>query len=739
MVSRFVLSISTLILLAAAGGAGADTFRQIVADDGHVCNDTQYGPTQAYNTTALHVRSIASRRRVGYMKFDISALKTPGKMLSNVRLDLCSDGSGRVAIYGVIEAQEKITIPFTQLTWSMAPGVPNSPPPAVDSPVTLDMADLVGPLAIVQIPAVNARVTTDPNKAMDAFFNSDTNGSVLLLLAPAAEGQNALIWSVRRNTTDCAYLLGETVAGVSGGASNPSPADKATDVYVGAALSWTPGTYAAQRNVYFGTSLADVNTASADQHANVAVGLAQDANTYDPAGNLQYGQTYYWRVDEVNEVDGKIYRGNVWSFTAEPALYPVKGIVATASSSEAIAKPAQTVDGSGLTGDLHSTTDTTMWVSSKTGSQPTWIQYEFDKLYKLREMWVWNYNNVFESVLGFGFKDVTVEYSTNGTDWTLLKDVQFAQGTAQDGYAHNTTVDFGGIAAKSVRLTAKSSWAGVGRQAGLSEVRFLYVPTYASNPLPAAAQTGVSPDVELQWRSGREAASHQVNFGADKQAVTDGKALAGTTAQTSFSPGSLDLAKTYYWKVNEVNQATTPSTWPGEVWSFTTIGYLVVDDFESYTDAEGSRIYETWIDGYGTKTNGSQVGYSQGPFAERTTVHGGRQSMPLSYDNSTAAYSEGECTFKPAQDWTVHGVKTLSLWFYGPAANKGGQLYLKVNGTKVAYAGAAADLTKAQWVQWTVNLASLGVNQAKVTSLIIGVEGAGTSGVLFLDDLQLRP
>ena len=251
---------------------------------------------------------------------------------------------------------------------------------------------------------------------------------------------------------------------------------------------------------------------------------------------LEYGKTYFWRVDEVNGADGTIYRGNVWSFTTEPALYPVKGIVATASSSETIAKPAQTVDGSGLTGDLHSTTDVTMWVSSKTGPQPTWIQYEFDKLYKLREMWVWNYNNVFESVLGFGFKDVTVEYSTNGTDWTVLKDVQFAQGSAQDGYAHNTTVDFGGVAAQYVRLTAKTNWGGIARQSGLSEVRFLYVPTYASNPTPTAAQTGVSPEVELQWRPGREAASHQVYFGADKQAVTDGTVAAGTTSQASLRP-----------------------------------------------------------------------------------------------------------------------------------------------------------------------------------------------------------
>jgi hypothetical protein len=674
------------------------------------------------------------------MRFDISALRTPGKNLSNVRLELGSDGSGRVAIYGVIEAQEKITIPFTQLTWSMAPGVPNNPLPALDSPVTLDMADLVGPLATVQIPAVGSRVTTDPNKALDAFFNSDTNGSVLLLLAPAAEGQSALIWSIRRNTTDCAYLLGETVAAVTGGASNPAPADKATDVSAGAALRWTPGTYAATHNVYLGTSLADVNTAGVDQHANVSVSLAQDANTYQPVGGLQYGQTYYWRVDEVNRgPDFTVYRGNVWSFTTEPLVYPVPGVVATASSSEAIAGPDKTIDGSGLTGDLHGTGDTTMWISGKTGSLPVWIRYQFDKVYELRQMWIWNYNNIFESILGFGFKDVTVEYSTNGTDWTLLKNVPFAPAPAQDGYAHNTTVDFGGVAARYVRLTAQTNWGGTTHQAGLSEVRFLYTPTYAGHPTPSSAQTGVSPEVALQWRPGREAVTHQVYFSKDQQAVTDSKALAGTTATASFHPGALDLAATYYWKVNEVNQVTAPTGWPGDVWSFTTIGYLAVDDFESYTDADGSRIYQTWTDGYGTKTNGCQVGYDQSPFAERTTVHGGQQAMPLRYSNATAAYSEAQRTFDPAPDWTAHAVKKLALYFYGPTTSKGGSLYLKINGKKVAYAGAAADLTKAQWVLWTVDLASLGVDVQKVTSLVIGIDGAGVSGILYIDDIQLQP
>jgi hypothetical protein len=58
------------------------------------------------------------------------------------------------------------------------------------------------------------------------------------------------------------------------------------------------------------------------------------------------------------------------------------------------------------------------------------------------------------------------------------------------------------------------------------------------------------------------------------------------------------------------------TTWQGDVWSLSTQEYLVVDDFESYNDietgAEGSKlVYETWIDAFGTTTNGSTIGYTE--------------------------------------------------------------------------------------------------------------------------------
>ena len=188
--------------------------------------------------------------------------------------------------------------------------------------------------------------------------------------------------------------------------------------------------------------------------------------------------------------------------------------------------------------------------------------------------------------------------------------------------------------------------------------------------MPAAGQTGVAVDTVLSWRPGREAASHQVYFGTDQQAVANGTAPVKTVSNDSFNPGPLSLGTTYYWKVAEVNNAKTPSTWTGDVWSFTTKEYVVVDDFESYNDKDNC-IFDTWIDGYTDKKSGSTVGYLQAPFAETTIVHGGKQSMPLAYNNGKSPYySEATRDLGTAQDWTGNGATHLDLWFRGnPALN----------------------------------------------------------------------
>ena len=65
--------------------------------------------------------------------------------------------------------------------------------------------------------------------------------------------------------------------------------------------------------MYLGTSFADVNTAT------IPVSSGQTGTSYQPATPLEYGKTYYWRVDEVNAAPSTaVFKGDVWSFTVEP-------------------------------------------------------------------------------------------------------------------------------------------------------------------------------------------------------------------------------------------------------------------------------------------------------------------------------------------------------------------------------------------------------------------------------------
>jgi len=537
-------------------------------------------------------------------------------------------------------------------------------------------------------------------------------------------------------------------------AATPSPQNEATDVPRETILSWEPGESAAAHDVYLGTSFADVNSADRTNPLGVLVSQGQDTNSYDPPTRLELGKTYYWRIDEVNAApDSTIFKGEIWSFTVEPYSYAITGIKATASSiHNATTGPEKTIDGSGLdpNTDQHSTTTADMWLSNRKGAQPTWIQYEFPGARKLDKMLIWNSNQTTESTVGFGAKEVTVEYSLDGAAWTALGDFEFAQAPGEDTYAANTTVDFAGVAARFVKLTTNSNWGEILPQYGLSEVRFLYVPVAAREPSPAAGATSVHPQVPLSWRAGREAASHEVYLGTDPNAL----ALTATVAAPGYDVAT-DLLKSYYWKVVEVNNAEANARWESDLWNFTTAEFIAVDDFESYTNDSPKRVFQTWIDGAGFSEDesfptgnpgngsGALVGYdpAAGDVMEKALIHGGGQSMPLYYDNSTGTRtSEAERTFADPQDWTQHTISTLVIWFRGDANNVAAPLYAKINGTKVVYNNGAAGTAFGVWKQWNIPLSSVsGVNLKSVKTLAIGVGdgSAGGAGTIFIDDIRL--
>jgi hypothetical protein len=538
---------------------------------------------------------------------------------------------------------------------------------------------------------------------------------------------------------------------VKGKAQNPSPSgeDVPRD---GVILSWTPSELAVKHNVYFGTVFDDVN--NADNSSPLLVSPGQILNTYDPPDRLEFGKTYYWRIDEI-AADGMIHKGDVWSFTVEPLAYPIEDIIATASSSNTADEGSEnTINSSGLNGNFHSTVLTDMWFTAIGEPTPAWIQYDFGKAYKLHEMLVWNYNGP-SFLTAVGMKDVVVEYSSDGTDLVQIDSVsEFARASGLDDYTPNTTVPLDGILAKIVKISASSNWSGgFSDQFGLSEVQILHIPVNAREPSPASGATDVDVDVVLGWRAGREAASHDVYISDDPDALT----LTDSVDQPSFDTASqtLALGQTYHWRIDEVNDAETPTTWPSDVWSFTTTDYLVVDDFEDY-DLGNKEIWWIWKDGLGYAAvdnrpaypgngTGSAVGDETSPsYMEESIVNSGTKSMPVAYNNSTATTSEiivQTSDLSIGQNWTKGAAQTLVLWFYGDPANTTTEwMYVKINGEKVNYPGDAEDITRPIWQQWNIDLAALSIDQSNVTELIIGFErtdASGGSGKVLIDDIRL--
>ncbi|MHC4743801.1 MAG: LamG-like jellyroll fold domain-containing protein, partial [Planctomycetota bacterium] len=529
-------------------------------------------------------------------------------------------------------------------------------------------------------------------------------------------------------------------------ASRPYPADGESDVCPDVVLSWTPGDYAPAVNghrVYFSATLAEVESGTVGSAADRGSTSDPQFDTAALPFNLAIATTYHWRIDEANTVSGWDV-GEVWQFTTR-GIATIETVTATASSSDTGKGPENTID---LVGDFHSTDQDEMWLSSDTVGE--WIEYDFGKVYKLHQMSVWNHNTEFENLLKFGVQNATITYSTDGISYdTLGSTHNFNQAPGTEAYAANTTIDLERVAARYLRITVNSTFGGP--QAGLSEVRFEYVPGQAREPYsPISGATDVPVDTVLTWTPGAEAVTHEVYLSTNQQAVANGSFSpvsipAGGECLTTYGPLSLEMGRTYYWKVNEVNLSAEPNVWEGEIWSFSTPEYILVEDFEGYTDSPGEEVFATWLDGYLSANNGSQIGHLSPPYLEGTDpVHGGSWSAPFYYNNTGSFLnSDATRTFDSPQNWNQGGIEALRLFFYGQSANSapsaGEQMYVKLNGAKVAYDGDMADIRKEQWHQWDIDLAAFGINLASVTSISIGFDRGATpaSGMVVFDDIRL--
>ncbi len=266
-----------------------------------------------------------------------------------------------------------------------------------------------------------------------------------------------------------------------------------------------------------------------------------------------------------------------------------------------------------------------------------------------------------------------------------------------------------------------------------------------SNPSPAKSAVDVTQTPVLTWVPGVFADTHDVYFGTDPTSLE--LKGSGNLGSERFEPGQLEWNTTYYWRIDEANNANTDSPWKGPLWSFTTANFLIIDDMESYNDLEpddpeSNRIFNAWIDGYEDPTNGSLVGYDTPPFAEQTIVHDGNQSMPISYDNAVGK-SEATLTLASHRDWTVNGVNTLTIWFRGASGNAAEQMYVALNSNARVDHDNPDAATSTSWTEWNIPLqafADQGVNLANVNSITLGLSSVtGGAGMMYFDDIRLYP
>jgi len=292
-----------------------------------------------------------------------------------------------------------------------------------------------------------------------------------------------------------------------------------------------------------------------------------------------------------------------------------------------------------------------------------------------------------------------------------------------------------------------------------------------SSPNPANGEVDIKPTITLRWDAGAVAASHEVYFGTDADAVRNADKTSPeykgskTLGEESYSPGQLMLNTTYYWRIDEINNVNPESPWAGKVWSFTTGNFLSIDDFEDY-DAGENQIWYAWHDGLGYGTPGT-AGYYAGngtgaavgdettaSYTEETIVHGGNQSMPFAFDNNKqgySKYSEVQMKLSAVRDWTAEGVEELSLWFYGDSTNDSESMYVAVSNSTgnpaVVIHDDPAAATIAAWTEWVIPLqifADKGIDLTNVDSIAIGlgIRGntttPGGSGKMYFDDIRLN-
>jgi alpha-mannosidase len=223
--------------------------------------------------------------------------------------------------------------------------------------------------------------------------------------------------------------------------------------------------------------------------------------------------------------------------------------VKASSSWSGSVSPMNLIDLSGMQGLLHDNemSASTMWhtgsnpVTSRanagTHPGPAWILFEFDRVYSLNELLIWNHNQ--PEYTKRGLKNVILEYSEDGKNWAELKPQGSScwiipEASARNGEPVNLAANLAGISARYFTITATTREGNYGDEIyGLSEVLFVTSEKLKLNQSIALKGTdkiyqGVPPtrEIDLEFNQGIGYGSDTIHF-----------IFQGKTIQIPVNPG----------------------------------------------------------------------------------------------------------------------------------------------------------------------------------------------------------
>ena len=124
--------------------------------------------------------------------------------------------------------------------------------------------------------------------------------------------------------------------------------------------------------------------------------------------------------------------------------------------------------------DRHNTTWFDGWISCEQAENPNpdrgtshWIMYDLAHQYKLGQVHIWNSND--PKHLDRGIREMIVDYSTDGVNWTELGTYTIEMAPGITTYEGVDGPDFNSLEARYLLLTAKNNWGG--DCTGFSEIR----------------------------------------------------------------------------------------------------------------------------------------------------------------------------------------------------------------------------------------------------------------------------